>query len=216
MDNSHERFGALTFQTEQTSVRVGLERAILEVRRGGGSELHFISIFGGDSAMAAVKVAITSKKSVILTDPDGRQQACYFDENAQVFQSDFRIPGRKHPLRHLIATSPALMGRGAATNLVLPHYEKELVWKMIVFRMAIPGVPAWCDYVMDKLLANAAILPLFGVNCNPVMVMIDRLKVLEWLSRGLVTGEIELPATNGMVLWPSYSLHDAFSAPVAP
>jgi hypothetical protein len=213
MDNSHERFGHLTFQTENAGVRVGLERAILEVRNGGGNELHFVSIFGGDSAMAAVKVAITSKKPVVLTDPEGRNQSCYFDENTEVFQSDFRVPGRKHPLRHLIATSPTVMGRGASTNLVVPHYEKELVWKMLVFRLAIPGVPAWCDFIMDKLLAKGSVLPLFGVNCEPVMVMVDRVQVLRWLSQGLATGDISLPETNGMVVWPSYLLKDAFGSP---
>lgn len=212
MDNAHERMGWLTYTDDETSVRVAVERAIYTLEKTASihAVLHFASIVGGDTAIGALRAAISLGKVLTLTLPEGESVRCITSIETQFFQADLKLVTQKRALRHLIAGSPQLLGQSEQKVLIQPHYDADMAWKMIVYRMAVPGVPEWGRYIMNKMAGGNKIQPLGGINCSPVILHVERTEVLDWLSRGLAAGDLVFPDQNGMVGWDTYGLEDAF------
>jgi len=213
MDNAHERMGWLVYTSEATSVRIGLERAIYEKpsSRFESGTLHLASVFGGDTAIQALRTALSQDLTVTIIRPDGERIQCSTRwKETRTIKSDIRVADRKRPLRHLIVASPVLLGNTADPTVILPKHDSDMLWKRLVFTLGIPGIPAWTDYITDKLRKEDRITELEGVNCTPIMITATKDELMEWLSEGLKTGAIQFPNEKGMVAWPSYTLDDVF------
>lgn len=209
MQNAYTRFGYLRINTKDNALRFNVERAILS--EGTEPTIHFLSCFTGDSATAALRASITDQVSGQLELPTGELCKCRFVGNTLCLQSDFRIPERVHPLRHVIALSPTFMMRDNPDEVVLPSLDHHMLWKTLVYRCGIPGVPEWASYVVQRLLQDEALTHLTGINCEPICVKVDRAKILDWLSHGLRKQHIRLPEANGAIHWPTFTLEDAFN-----
>jgi hypothetical protein len=49
-------------------------------------------------------------------------------------------------------------------------------------------------------------MPVVGIGCEPVIVKGQKEQFLDWLSWGVESGAVNLPAETGTVRWPGLSL----------
>jgi hypothetical protein len=54
------------------------------------------------------------------------------------------------------------------------------------------------------------VIPALGIGCNPVLIKGNKDQFLSWLSDGLWSGSIQLPAETGPIRWPSLDLRRTF------
>ena len=104
MENAHLRLGLLEYVriTEKASTRIRLrvDRYIGEDRQA-----HLLSVFGNDSDVGAITAAVHEKAAFSLTFPDGTTKDVTLGEHASCYKGAVTLPGRKHPVRHLLAVS---------------------------------------------------------------------------------------------------------------
>ena len=74
----------------------------------------------------------------------------------------------------------------------------------------IPGMPDWADWFAGELETHKAIIRALGIGCAPVLVKGEKEQFLSWLSWGVESGAVSLPAETGSIRWPSLSLQDLF------
>ena len=135
------------------------------------------------------------------------------ERNAQCFKGSVQLRGRKKPLRHLIALSeefaasnvPASSGR-----TLLASSENRFIWAALAHIHGIPGMPEWADWFAGELDAHKAIVPALGIGCAPVLVKGEKEQFLDWLSWGVESGAVSLPAETGSIRWPGFRLKDLF------
>ncbi len=103
MENAHLRLGLLEYVriTEKASTRIRLrvDRYIGEDRQA-----HLLSVFGNDSDVGAITAAVHEKAAFSLTFPDGETKDVSLGEHAACYKGAVTLPGRKHPVRHLLAS----------------------------------------------------------------------------------------------------------------
>jgi len=71
-------------------------------------------------------------------------------------------------------------------------------------------MPEWADWFAGELNTHKAIVRVLGIGCDPVLVKGKKDQFLSWLSWGVESGAISLPAETGSIRWPSLSLQDIF------
>jgi len=71
-------------------------------------------------------------------------------------------------------------------------------------------LPDWADWFAGELKTHRAIMPALGIGCEPVIVKGQKNQFLDWLSWGVESGAVNLPAETGSVRWPSLNLQDIF------
>jgi len=71
-------------------------------------------------------------------------------------------------------------------------------------------MPEWADWFAGELNTHKAIVCVLGIGCDPVLVKGKKDQFLSWLSWGVESGAISLPAETGSIRWPSLSLQDIF------
>ncbi len=71
-------------------------------------------------------------------------------------------------------------------------------------------MPDWADWFAGELDSHKAIVRAIGIGCNPVLVKGEKEQFLDWLSWGVESGAVSLPAATGSIRWPSLSLEDLF------
>jgi hypothetical protein len=219
MKNAHLRFGWLTYvkSTEKTttSIKLRLDRFIGELLPDPPrqAKAHLISVIGGDTQIAAIGAAISMGDRFMVEGPALAPIRVCLDRNAQCFRGSIQLAGRKKPLRHLVGLSeecasvnmPASSGRTLLTSS-----DKHFVWTSVAHIYGIPGIPEWADWFADELNTHRAIGPAFGVGCDPVIVKGQKEQFLDWLSWGVESDAISLPAQTGSIRWPNVSLKDIF------
>jgi hypothetical protein len=101
MENAHLRLGLLEYVriTEKTSTRIRLR---LDRYMGEHRQAHLLSVFGNDSDVGAITAAVHEKASFNLTFPDGTTKDVSLGEHASCYKGAVTLPGRKHPVRHLL------------------------------------------------------------------------------------------------------------------
>ena len=219
MKNAHLRFGWLMYvkSTEKTttSIKLYLDRFIGEMLPDPPrqAKAHFISVIGGDTQISAISAAISMGDRFMIEGPEVPPTRVCLERSAQCFKGSLQLRERKKPLRHLIGLSEEFASGSVSANsgkTLLGAANKQFVWASIAHIYGIPGVPEWADWFADELNAHRAIGRVLGVGCDPVVVKGEKGQFLDWLSWGIESAAISLPAQTGPIRWPNVSLKDIF------
>jgi len=214
MKNAHERFGWLEFTRtlKDTMVRVRLrvvDRCIAEVSdNGGDGQFHLLSVIGGDSDIGAAWAAVQQNQVFKVEGADFGEAGLTLGEKAQSYRGSLSVPGRRRPVRHLVAVSTAMaqtrLGAAVESNrTILSDDDPVFVLYRLSERFGLPVVPEWADWFTRELKRRRAMTPLAGIGCSPVLVSGTKAKFMNWISRGLRRGLIEFPENNGPIRWPA-------------
>ena len=212
MQNAHERFGTLEFtkRTKDTTtrVRVHVDRAVLEPARDdrGPAGAHLLSMIGGDAEIGALWAAVIEGALFQIHLPGGAAIAASLGSEAQCFRGSVMVPGRKRPVRHLVAvsgelakTKPGADREGART--ILCDDDPVFVLYRAASRYGLPVVTEWAPWFMRELNQRKAITPLLGLGCSPVLVKGNQQTFLKWIVRALRERLIRIPEENGSISW---------------
>jgi hypothetical protein len=217
--NAHFRFGWLTYvkvtEKTTTNIKLRLDRFIGEVLPDPPrqAKAHFISVIGGDTQISAISAAISLGERFMVEGPDVQPIRVCLERNAQCYKGSVQLAGRKKPLRHLIAVSEefAASSTSAGTaRTLLADSEAMFVWASLAHIHGIPGIPEWADWFQARLERHKAVIPALGIGCSPVLIKGDKEQFLSWLSSGIASGAIDLPAESGPSRWPSLSWRNIF------
>ena len=213
MKNAPERFGWLGFTRamKDTTVRVRLrlDRCIAEVGdQGRDGRFHLVSAVGGESDVSAAWAAVHQNQIFKVEGPDFEPVELSLGEKAECYRGSFSLPGRRRPVRHLVAVSAELTATrlGAATEsnrTILSDNDPVFVLYRLSERFGLPVVPEWADWFLGEMKRRRAIRPLVGLGCSPVLIIGTKARFLSWISRGLRRRDINFPAANGPIRWPS-------------
>jgi len=219
MKNAHLRFGWLTYvrSTEKTttSIKLRLDRFIGEVLPDPPrqAKAHLISVIGGDTQVAAVGAGITLGDRFMVEGPGVQPIRVCLEQNPHCFKGSVQIPGRKKPLRHLIGLSEEFTSSNVSASsgrTLLASSENGFIWATLAHIHGIPGMPDWADWFAGELEMHQAIIPALGIGCAPVLVKGEKDQFLSWLSWGVESGAVCIPAATSSIHWPSLSLRDVF------
>jgi hypothetical protein len=219
MKNAHLRFGWLTCvkSTEKTTTRIQLrlDRFIGEVLPDPPrqAKAHLISVIGGDTQIAAVSAAISLGDRFMVEGPGVQPIRVCLERNAQCFKGSIQLAGRKKPLRHLVALSEEFASNNvsaASGRTLLAGSESGFIWASVAQIHGIPGMPDWAAWFAGELETHKAIIRALGIGCAPVLIKGEKEQFLDWLSWGVESGAVSLPAKTGSIRWPSLSLEDLF------
>ena len=208
MQNAHLRLGLLEYHhiTEKTSTRIRV-RASSYI--GEDEQAHLIGVFGNDSDIGAITAAVHEKAYFTLTFPDGAVKEITLGEHASCYRSSVILPGRKHPVRHLVAISEQLHSNGTAGRTILSRKSPNEAWAWLSTFLGLPAVPSWAEHICGTLEAEGRFQPLHGIGCEPVSVTATADEMLAWIASALKSGEIAFPEENGPIKWPKHMLFEA-------
>ncbi len=225
MQNAHERFGSLEFikrtKDATTRVRVHIDRAVLETPKDerGQSSAHLVSMIGGDPEIGALWAAVTEGALFQIQLPGRTRIHASLGPEAQCFRGSVMVPGRKRPVRHLVAVSAELAKTkpGAdrdGTRTILCDDDPVFVLYRVASRYGLPVAAQWAPWFMRELNQRKSITPLLGLGCSPVLVKGNKQTFLKWIGRALRERLIRIPAENGSIAWklPSSFLEVEFAA----
>jgi hypothetical protein len=211
MQNGHERFGALEFtkRTKDTTtrVRVHVDRAVLETPKDERNQAraHLISMIGGDSEIGALWAAAAEGALFQIRLP-GHEAAVSLGPEAQCFRGSVMVPGKKHPLRHLVAvsaelakTKPGADREGART--ILCDDDPAFVLYRVASRYGLPVIPEWAPWFMRELNQRKSLTPLVGLGCSPILVKGNKQIFLKWIGKALRERLIRIPEQNSSTSW---------------
>lgn len=209
MRNAHERFGVLEYTKRMkdttTHIRLRLDRFIGEKEGERSARAHLISVLGGDSDIGAIAAAIHEQSLFTVSGPGIEPVTATLGEGAQCFRGSINVAGRK-PIRHLVAisaemtqTRPGADPEGKRT--ILCDDDPVFVLYRVAQRFGLPVVPEWAGWFKEELSRRAAIQPLVGLGCSPVLVSGTKKQFLKWIGRALARKRIRFPERNGPVTW---------------
>jgi hypothetical protein len=217
MENAHLRFGLLEYVriTEKTSTRIRLrvDRYIGEDRQA-----HLLSVFGNDSDVGAIIASVHEKAAFTftLTFPDGTTKDVSLGEHGSCYKGAVALPGRKYPVRHLLAVSQELHTNGSTGRTILLRYRREEAWATLVSFLGLPADPTWAEHILGIVEGKKRIEEIDGIACQPVLISATTEEMLEWIGDGLRSRALRFPERNGPIVWPRYalsaSLHPGSSA----
>ena len=207
MQNAHLRLGLLEYHriTEKTSTRI---RVRVSSYIGEDEQAHLVGVFGNDSDIGAITAAVHEKANFTLTFPDGAIKEITLGEHASCYRGSVSLPGRKHPVRHLVTISEQLHANGSVGRTILCRKSPDEAWAWLSFFLGLPAVPQWAEHICGVLEAEGRFQPLDGIGCEPVLVTATADEMLAWISEALKSGVIAFPEENGPIMWPKYSLFE--------
>ena len=212
MKNAHQRFGTLQFTKRMkdttTDIRLRLDRFIGEPatdERDPG-KAHVISVVGGDQDVSAVWAAVIDGGFFTVSGPGLDSVWVTLGESAECFRGSLNLPGRKRPVRHLVAisaelakTRPGADPEGRRT--VLCDDDPAFMLHRVAQRFGLPVVPEWAGWFKEELTQRQAIRPLRGVACSPVLVSGTKKAFLKWIGNAIRREQIWFPDNNGPLTW---------------
>ena len=206
MKNAHERFGKLVYQrrSEKTStnIRVHLDAFVGEAER----KAHLVSVIGGDVEIGALVAAFANSDLFTVVDPEGNETIASLGEKPLCFRGSISTPGRKRPLRHLVACSQELADTTTDGKLLLASNDEAFVWSSLVRHYGLPATPEWGPWIIGQLSRQKRVLSLPGFGYHGVAVKATRKQLLALLARGLRSKQLSFPAHNTAVEWPEVEL----------
>src|SRR5438132_8842633 len=180
MKNAHLRMGSLQFtkMPRDTTIDITLrmDRMIAEHDADNRSaHCHLLSVIGNDQEIAAIAAAIADEARFYATGPEFNRLMITIGEGAEVFRSSINVPGRRRPLRHLVALSEELSrtragGNPSARRTILCNNAQAFVLFRIGVRFGLPVLAEWSEWFSRELEHRKAIQPLIGIGCAPVLV----------------------------------------------
>jgi len=203
MQNAHLRLGLLEYHriTEKASTRI---RVRVSSYIGEDEQAHLTGVFGSDSDIGAITAAIHEKAYFTLTFPDGAIKEITLGEHASCYRSSVLLPGRKHPVRHLVAISEQLHANGSAGRIILSRKSPDEAWAWLSTFLGLPAVPEWATHLCETLEAEGRFQSLDGIGCEPMLITATADEMLAWISAALKSGEIAFPENNGPIPWPKF------------
>lgn len=209
MENAHLRLGLLEYVriTEKASTRIRLR---VDRYMGEDRQAHLLSVFGNDSDVGAITAAVHEKASFSLTFPDGTIKDVSLGEHASCYKGAVTLPGRKHPVRHLLAVSQELHTNGNAGRTMLLRYRREEAWAALVNFLGLPADPAWADYVLGVVERKKRIDEIDGIGCEPVLISATTEEMMGWIGQGLRSHMLAVPDTSSPIRWPQYPIQSLF------
>jgi hypothetical protein len=205
MENAHLRLGLLEYvrMTEKTSTRIRLR---VDRYMGEDRQAHLLSVFGNDADVGAITAAVHEKATFTLTFPDSETKEVTLGEHASCYKGAVTLPGRKHPVRHLVAVSEELHNNGTGGRTLLLRYRREEAWATLVSFLGLPADPAWADHVLGVVERKKRIEDIDGIKCEPVVISATTEEMMEWVGDGLRSGVLSFPKDRGPIVWPRCSL----------
>jgi hypothetical protein len=205
--------GTLAFvrQTRDTitNVSVYLERVVAEQPPDSKSttELHLVSVFGGDQEIGAT-LAAAHEGLRFQVRIGGSEFVGTLGEKPVVYRSSLQIPGRKRPVRHAVILSKALFettfgAKSEARRTVLFDSTANFVLHRLGVRFGLPVLPDWSDWFRQELDRRNLVEELVGLNCHPIAVKGTKLRLLRILSQGLRRKAITIPSVAPSHIGPS-------------
>jgi hypothetical protein len=194
--------GKLTFvrQTRDTitDVSVHLDRLVAEPPPDSrtSTDLHLVSIFGGDQEIGATIAAVHEGLRFQIS-IGGHEFIGSLGEKPIVYRASLQIPGRKRPVRHAIMLSKTFFettfgARSEARRTVLFDSSADFILRRLAVRFGLPVSPEWAAWFRSELERRRLMEALLGVNCTPIAVKGTKLRMLRILSQGLRRGCIRL------------------------
>lgn len=201
MENADLRLGLLEYVriTEKASTRIRLR---VDRYMGEDRQAHLLSVFGNDSDVGAITAAVHEKATFSLTFPDGQTKDVSLGEHASCYKGAVMLPGRKHPVRHLLAVSKELHTNGSSGRTMLLRYRREEAWATLVSFLGLPADPAWADHILSIAERKKRIEEIDGIGCDPVLIAANTEEMLDWIGAGLRSRELAFPNANSAIPWP--------------
>jgi len=165
--------------------------------RTGSTSLHFVSVFGGDQEIGAIAAAVADEQRFVVH-MNGAEVVGTLGEKPILYRASLPIPGRKRPVRHLVAISQAVfettLGADAeAKRTILYDHSPSFMLHRLAVRFGLPVLPEWAQWFDSELRRRGLVEELIGLNCSPVAVKGNKIRMLRILSQGLRRREIQLP-----------------------
>ena len=146
------------------------------------------------------------KAAFTLTFPDGTVKDVTLGEHASCYKGAVTLPGRKHPVRHLLAVSQHLHTNGSAGQTILLRYLREEAWATLVSFLGLPADPTWADHILGIVEGKKRIEEIDGIGCQPVLISATTEEALEWIGDGLRSMMLNFPVKSGPIHWPQLPL----------
>ncbi len=183
-----------------------MDRLIAEPGERGSARAHLISVFGNDQEIAAIAAALIDTSWFNVSGPGLAAMAVSFGEKATVFRASIAVPGRKRPLRHLVAVSEELgirypVGDKKAQRTILCDHRPEFVLHRISAQFGLPAIQEWSEWFASELRRIGAVEQLVGFGCSPIAVKGGKGRFLALLTRGIKLNRIQLPENDSKMAW---------------
>ncbi len=211
MKNAHLRMGSLQFikvlRETTTDITLHLDRLILEPSAEGPcARCHLLSVIGNDQEIGAIAAAIADEARFYATGIGIERHMISLGKDAEVFRASISVPGRKRPVRHLVAVSDEMSktragGDPRARRTILVDDEPSFLLHRLGARFGLPILPEWAEWFSHMLGGKGAIDGLIGIGCAPVVVKGTKKRFLGWLGHGLRRGHISIPERHGQKDW---------------
>ncbi len=189
-------------------VRLWMDRLIAEHEDGahGRAKAHLISVFGGDQEIAAVSAAVAEEGCFQVHAAGIPAVTVTLGADAETFRASISVPGRKRPVRHLVAISKELASTRAggdpkAKRTVLCSTTPGFVLYRLAVRFGLPVLPDWSDWFHKELTRRRAFQPLIGLGCEPILVKGTKKRFLAWIGHGLKRRQVQIPDDLETPLW---------------
>src|SRR5207245_3920886 len=179
-----------------------MDRLILEQRQDGCALAHLVSLVGNDADIGGVWAAVLDGRTFWLSAPGLGEVSATVGDKPQCWRGSISVPGRKQPLRHLVAVSRELAltvpgGDNGSRRTILCADDALFVLYRIAQRFGLPVVPEWAEWFMEELQLRKAIAPLLGLGCSPMVVRGTGKAFLHWIGKAVQRGVIRVPEKKG-------------------
>jgi hypothetical protein len=163
-------------------------------------------MISGDSEIGALLAAATEGASFQIQLPGRASIPASLGPEAQCFRGSVTVPGKKRPVRHLVAVSAELAKTKPGTDredarTILCDDDPVFVLYRVAYRYGLPVVPEWAPWFMRELNQRKSIVPLLGLGCSPVLVRGNKQTFLKWIGRARRERLIRIPAESESISW---------------
>ena len=158
------------------------------------------------SSGGSISAAIAEEGCFQVQGPSIPALSVSLGADAETFRASIPVPGRKRPVRHLVAISKELAqtragGDPTARRTVLCANTPSFVLYRLAVRFGLPVLPDWSEWFHKEIVPRRAIQQLIGLGCEPVLVNGTKRRFLAWIGHGLRRHQIEIPDGLETPLW---------------